>query len=323
MSDALKKYPPVIAKTRFTVCRSILREFKKNSFLYFMCFPGILFFFLLNYIPMGGIVVAFKEFIPREGLWGSPWIGTTNFDYLVKNQNIMRVIKNTLTLNIVFIVSGVIVSVVLALMLNEVKCSGFRKFSQSILILPHFVSFMVVSLLVYALFSTRTGVVNNTLIILGIAPFPWYGNAKPWPFILLGVSLWKGAGWGSIIYLATLAGINPELYEAVDIDGGNKLQKIRYISLPHLKHIVTVLMLLAIGGVLNSDFGLFYGIIGDNALLLPTTDVLDTFVYRSLRIMGDIGMSSAAGFSKSIIGFFLVLFANLMARRYSSDGALF
>lgn len=316
-------YPPVLDKRRVRLLRQVGDELSRNRILYAMAIPGILFVVLFAYLPMVGMIVAFKDFSPRLGIFGSPWIGLKNFDFIIRSQTIGRVIRNTLVLNFTFLIVGKIAAVALALSLNEVQSRWFKKVTQSVLILPHFISFMVVSLLVYSLFSTNYGVVNHALSGMGLETVSWYSNPTPWPFILLGTSLWKGVGWGSIIFLAVLSGINPELYEAIEIDGGNRWHKTRYISIPHLLPVITILLLLDLGHVLNSDFGLFYGIIGDNALLFSTTDVLDTWVFRALRVMGDVGMSSAAGFFKSVVGFLMVLGTNAIARRHQEEGALF
>lgn len=288
-----------------------------------MVLPGVVFFVLFNYLPMAGIQVAFRHFNFREGLFGSPWVGLENFRFFLTNPRVGRVVWNTFFLNLSFIVVHTILQISGALMLNELRSKWFRKVTQSLTFLPYFVSWIIVSVFVYNLLNYDYGALNRLIEGLGLESVAFYNSPQLWPLILILVDSWKWIGFGSIIYLAALSGINPEYYEAAIIDGARKMQQIRFVTLPLLLPTVLILSLLALGRVLNADFGMFYGIIGDNSVLFPTTDVVDTFVFRSLRVLGDIGMASAVGFLQSIVGFLMVLASNLMVRRLHPEGALF
>lgn len=303
--------------------QGFFRELKTNAPLYVMVLPGVVFFVLFNYLPMAGIQVAFRHFNFREGLFGSPWVGLENFRFFLTNPRVGRVVWNTFFLNLSFIVVHTILQISGALMLNELRSKWFRKVTQSLTFLPYFVSWIIVSVFVYNLLNYDYGALNRLIEGLGLESVAFYNSPQLWPLILILVDSWKWIGFGSIIYLAALSGINPEYYEAAIIDGARKMQQIRFVTLPLLLPTVLILSLLALGRVLNADFGMFYGIIGDNSVLFPTTDVVDTFVFRSLRVLGDIGMASAVGFLQSIVGFLMVLASNLMVRRLHPEGALF
>jgi putative aldouronate transport system permease protein len=298
-------------------------ELKKNRVLYLMAVPGILAFLAFNYLPMFGLIVAFKEYNFRDGLFGSPWIGLENFRFFVGSPKILQVIRNTVVLNISFIAIHTVMQVGSALMLNEVSGKWFKKSVQSLMFLPYFVSWIIVSVFVYNIFSYEYGVLNGFLDRIGAEKVNFYAMSGAWPFLLMLVDSWKWVGYGAVIYLAALAGIDDAYYEAARIDGASRWQCIRHISIPLIMPVILILTLLAIGRILNADFGMFYGIIGDNSILFKYTDVIETFVYRSLRQLGDVGMASAVGFVQSIIGFGLVVGSNTLVRRYRSEGALF
>ncbi len=303
--------------------KKIVNELRKNAPLYLMVLPGVVLFILFNYLPMAGIQVAFRHFNFREGLFRSEWVGLENFKFFLTSPRVVRVVWNTLFLNISFIVVHTALQITGALLLSELRSKWYKRLMQSLTFLPYFVSWIIVSVFVYNLLNYDYGALNRLLVTLGFERVAFYSQPELWPVILILVDSWKWIGFGIIIYLATLSGISPEYYEAATIDGASRLQQIRHITLPLLLPTVSILSLLALGKVLNADFGMFYGIIGDNSVLFPTTDVVDTFVFRALRVLGDIGMASAVGFLQSIVGFFMVLGSNLAVRRLHPEGALF
>jgi len=298
-------------------------EIKKNKVLYLLTLPGILFYLVFHYIPMVGIVIAFQEFNPAKGIFGSKFVGLRNIQFVIESGDMARIVFNTLYLNILFIASGLIFAIGIALFLNEIGNMIYKKVAQSIVILPHFLSWTVVAMFVLAFFSDESGLVNRTLQSLNLPTIPFYMDPAPWPLILVILRIWKGAGWGSIIYLATIAGIDPEIYEAAKIDGANRWQCMLRITLPELKSPAVLLTLLGLGGIFHGDFGMIYAIIGDNSMLFPTTDVIDTYVFRALRTLGDMGMSAAVGLFQSIVGFILVILVNAIARKLTPESAIF
>lgn len=310
--DFLKKFP-----------RELYKEFRKRKVLYLMMLPGILCFLVFNYLPLSGIVVAFKSFNFKEGIFGSPWAGFENFKFFINSSSAWRAAKNTLLLNSSFILVHTTLQISLALLISEIKNVRYKKISQSITFLPFLISWIVISVFSYNLFNYEFGSINTFLKSIGYEPMNITNNPSIWPYLLIIIDSWKWVGFGIIIYLAALTGINQEYYEAATIDGAGKWMQIFYISIPLIMPTVTIITLLDIGRILSTDFGMFYGIIGDNSALFSTTDVIDTYVYRSLRKLGDIGMASAVGFLQSVVGFILVMISNLVVRRYQEDGALF
>lgn len=302
--------------------KSFLREILKNKFLYAMTLPGIVFFIIFSYVPMAGIVIAFQNFNYTEGITGSKFVGLKNFEFLLMSKDVKSAIFNTLFLNILFIISGTIMAVFLAILFVEAKNKTFKRITQSISILPNFMSWTVIALFIDALINTNGGILYNFLKGLGIN-IQFYQNPKVWPLMLVIMKIWQGAGFGSIVYIATATGFDPGIYEAASIDGANRLQRILKITVPMLKPTIVLLTLFSVGKIFYGDFGMIYAVVGDNPLLYPTTDVIDTFVYRALRTLGDVGMSSAAGLLQSLLGFILVLGANKLAKKIEPDSAIF
>lgn len=302
-----------------------LKEMKKNGAVYLMFLPAGIFLILFNYLPLGGLVIAFKDFNFSKGIWGSRWMSPIleNFRFLFSSQAALRSFVNTLFLNSLFIISGVVCEVGLALLLNEIHGKFFKKFTQSLTLLPYFVSWVVVGVFTYNLFSTDNGLINHFLTGIGLEKVSWYSRAEWWPAILTIVNRWKGTGYGAIIYFAAMSGIDSTYYEAAEIDRAGKWQQIRYITIPLLMPTIIVMTLLNVGKIMNADFGMFFAIVGDAPRLFSTTDVIDTFVYRSLRQTGDIGMASAAGFVQSVISFLLVVVSNRLAKRYDENSVIF
>lgn len=290
-----------------------------------MTLPAVVLLLIFSYFPLIGLIIAFKDFKFDTGIWGSEWVKPfyNNFNFLFTSDSAFRAIRNTLFLNALFIFSGVIIEVGLALLINEITSSRYKKLVQSFTFLPYFVSWIVVGVFSYNFFSYDTGSVNNLLKIFGAEKIDWYAQVGLWPLLLLIFNRWKNSGYGAVVYLATLAGIDTSYYEAAQIDGASKWQQVRHISIPLLMPTVIILTLLQIGRIMNADFGMFWSLVGDASQLYPSTDVIDTFVYRNLRVLGDIGMASATGFVQSMISFVLVMGSNLLVRKYDKDSAIF
>ncbi|MBB6675272.1 ABC transporter permease [Cohnella nanjingensis] len=303
----------------------VLRELNRNRTLLLMFLPVATLLLLFNYLPLAGLVIAFKNFDFSKGIFGSDWMHPllNNFDYLFSSSVAFRAIRNTILLNALFIAVGLAFEVGLALLLNEMRNKYFKRVTQSLTFLPFFISWIVVGVFTYNLLNFESGAVNRLLVSLGFEAVDFYSLPGLWPLILTLAIRWKVTGYGTIIYLAALTSVDNSYYEAASIDGATRWQQIRYISLPMLKPTVMILTLLAIGRIMNADFGMFYAMVGDASLLFPTTDVIDTLVYRSLRKSGDIGMASAAGFVQSVVAFALVLGSNYMARKFDRDSAIF
>jgi putative aldouronate transport system permease protein len=286
--------------------------------------PGLVYLLVNNYVPMLGIVIAFKNIDFAKGILRSPWAGLKNFEFLFKTSDAFIMIRNTLLYNLVFIVVGTVCAILIAVLMHEVARHAFSKVMQAGLILPNLISMVVVSYIVYAFLSTDRGFVNESILApLGKEPINWYAEGKYWPFILVLVQIWKTAGFSSIVYMAAIAGMDPALYEAARIDGAGKLKQVFGITLPQLRPTVAIMALFAIGRIFSSDFGLFYQVPMNSGALYGATQTIDTYVYRALIQLGDIGMSSAAGVFQSIVGFALVLGANFLVRRVDPDSALF
>ncbi len=293
-------------------------------YIYLMLLPGVLFLLVMNYLPMFGALIAFKEIDYALGIIGSPWVGLRNFEFLFATRDAWVAIRNTLSYNAVFIVTGPIVAVALSIMLNELRNKRGAKVYQTLLIMPHFISFVVVSYLVFAFLATSTGYMNTRILpMFGIERVRWYLEPARWPVILFLVNGWKSWGFGTVIYLASMAGFDPQLYEAATIDGASRWAQIWKITIPLLLPMIMLLFILSLGRIFNADFGLFFQVPRAAGPLIPTTQVLDTFVYRALISLGDIGMSSAAAFLQSVVGFVTILSVNLIVRRLKPEWSIF
>ncbi|WP_238327868.1 ABC transporter permease [Paenibacillus gorillae] len=280
---------------------------------------------LFNYFPMAGIIIAFKDFNLSNGIFASPWMHPIyeNFRFFFTSDNWLSVTRNTILLNLMFIFVGTVVNVGIAILFNEIRSTWFKRTAQSLTLLPYFISWIVVGVFAYNFLSYEHGMLSELLVKFGFDKIDWYSNPNAWPFIILIIFIWKGVGYNSIIYLATLTGIDHTLYESARIDGATKMQQIWFITIPLLRPTIIVLTLLAIGHIMNSDFGMFYSLVGDSAQLYSTVDVIDTFVFRSLKGSGDMGMAAAASFYQSVLAFVLVYVSNRVARKYESDSTLF
>lgn len=310
---------------------------KKKGFLYqlrtqwplfLMLAPGAIMLIINNYIPMFGIIIAFKRYRFHgnffTSLLKSEWVGLKNFEFFIKTPYAVQMTRNTLLYNAVFIILGLIVPVFCAIALTELRNKKLSKFYQSIVFLPYFLSWIVVSYLAYSMLAVEAGFINKSVLTqLGIAPIEWYSEAKYWPFILVFFQLWKYTGYNIVVYLAAITGIDTEFYEAASIDGATKWQQIRHITIPMLQTLMIILTLLAVGRIFNADFGLFYNVPRNQGVLQTATQVIDTYVYSALRNTNNIGMASAAGTYQAIVGCITVFSANLIVRRIDKESALF
>ncbi len=291
--------------------------------IYIMALPGLIYLFINNYMPMPGIILAFKNYKAKDGIYGSKWAGFKNFKYLFSTQDAFVITRNTICYNLVFIVVNLIAAVAVAIILSELVGKQ-KKFYQSVILLPYLLSAVIISYLVFAFLSPENGFVNNSILKpLGKEGISWYQEKKYWPFILVFVNLWKGIGYNCIIYLSTIIGFDRGLYEAASIDGATKWQQITKITLPLLRPTIIMLTMMAVGRIFYSDFGLFYQVPQNSGALYSVTNTIDTYVYRGLLELGDITMSAAAGVYQSLVGFVLVLTANLAVRKFDPDSALF
>ena len=297
---------------------------RHNIPLYLMFLPGAIYLLINNYIPMAGLVIAFKQVNWNKGILKSPWVGFSNFEYLFKTKEAWNITRNTLGYNIVFIILGTVIAIAVAILLNEITSMVLKKTYQTVILLPYLISMVVVSYLVYAMLSSENGFVNLSILRpLGKQEISWYTESKYWPAILIIIYIWKTFGYNCILYYATLVGIDRGYYEAAVIDGANRWQQVVHITLPALKPTIITLTLMAIGRIFYSDFGLFYQVPMNSGPLLDVTNTIDTYVYRGLMSLNNISMASAAGVYQSLIGFLLVLAANFIVKKSSSENALF
>ncbi len=306
-------------KTKLTMDR--MRQYIP---LYFMMLPGLVYLFINNYIPMAGIVVAFKKYNVKDGIFGSPWAGLANFQFLFSTNDAQIIVRNTLLYNIAFIVVNNIVGIFLAIIICDVLNKRLKKIYQSAILLPFLISIVVVSYIVFAFLSHENGMFNNSILpAIGASPIQWYNDPRWWPLILIITNCWKGVGYGTLIYIAGIAGIDNSLYEAADLDGASKWQQIKNITLPCLVPSIVILLLMSIGRIFYSDFGLFYQVPQNSGSLFSVTNTIDTYVYRALISAGGIGRSAAAGVFQSVVGFILVLTSNAVVNRFNPENAIF
>lgn len=297
---------------------------RKTLPLLLLAAPGLLYFLINNYLPMAGIFIAFKDVNYAKGIFGSDWVGFDNFKFLFQTSDAWIMTRNTLLYNLAFIVLGTMLSIAIAILMSELLKSVWSKLFQSGLVLPNLISMVVLSYIVFAFLNADSGFINNSILKpLGIPEINWYSEAKYWPYLLVFIQLWKTAGYGSIVYIAFISGIDKSIYEAAKIDGAGKLKQIRMITLPLLKPTIIILTLMSIGRIFNSDFGLFYQVPMNAGALYSTTQTIDTYVYRALMQVNDIGMSAAAGLYQSIVGFVLVMVANAIVKKVNPENALF
>lgn len=305
-----------------------MKKVIENKSLLVMLLPGFIWLVIFCYLPMFGVVIAFKDFriSPNgffESLRLSEWIGWDNFRFLFASQDAWVITRNTILYNVVGICLSTFCTVLLAIILSQMANKRLIKRLQTAMIFPNFLSWVVISYFVYAFLSTDKGLVNSILSNFGIDAVNWYSEPKYWPFIIVFTSLWKGVGYGSIIYYASIMGIDSNYYEAALVDGATKWQQIKHVTLPHLRSIVVIMLILSVGSIFRADFGLFYQLPRNSGALYDVTNVLDTYVYRGLMNNGDIGMSTAAGLYQSSVGFVLILITNKIVNKLDPSSALF
>lgn len=307
-----------------TLKRGRLSGYKRFWPLYVMMVPSILYLIINNYIPMAGLVIAFKRVNFQVGIISSPWIGFDNFKFLFSGPDAMLITRNTILYNLCFLVIGPAIAISVSILLDELRWKFGKHVYQTVILMPYLISIVVISYLVNAFLNTNSGFINNSILgPAGLAPISWYSEASYWPVILVIVNVWKGFGYSSIIYYSTVVSIDRELYEAASIDGASRWKQILNITLPGIKTTFITLTLLGVGRIFYSDFGLFYQVPMNSGALVNVTNTIDTYVYRGLTTTPNIGMTAAAGFYQSIVGFLLVLAANLLVNKVSKDDALF
>lgn len=302
---------------------NFLKDIRKNWMMWLMILPGLVWVIIFCYVPMVGIVMAFQKLDLNKGPFTSPFVGLKNFEFLFASSDAWLITRNTVLYHIAFTVTSLICSIALAVIIHELTNRAFSKVTQTIIIMPHFLSIVVVATIVFAFLSPTSGYVNKVLGGFGIAPVNWYNLKGVWPPLLVFLNLWKNVGYSSIIYVAVLSGISEEYYEAALIDGATKLQQFRYITLPQLRFIVAINLIKSMGGMLKSGLGWFYNVPRDSGALYPVTQTLDTYIYRGLQNMGNLGMTTAVGVYQSVVGMLLVLLANAIVNKIDSDAALF
>lgn len=300
-----------------------IKKMKRFLPIYLMMIPGFLYLIINNYIPMFGIIVAFKNYNYSLGIFGSKWNGLKNFKFLFKTKDAFTITRNTLVYNAVFIILGNSLGILIAILLNEIRSKMAKKTYQTIILLPFLLSIVIVSYIVYGIFSTEFGIANHMLTSLGKDRISWYSTPKYWPFILTFINLWKNMGYNTVLYYATLIGIDVSYYEAAVVDGASRWQIIRYITIPSLIPTITIMVLMAISRIFYSDFGLFYQVPLNSGPLIDVTNTIDTYVYRGLRENSNIGMSAAAGLYQSVVGFIMVIAANTLVKRMGNGNELF
>lgn len=305
-----------------------LTKVRTNKELLILSMPGFIWFLLFAYLPLFGILVAFKKFRLSGknffvSLFTSEWVGFENFKFLFSSGDAVIIVRNTILYNLVFIILGVVLPVIIAMLLNELRNKGMVKIYQSSMFLPYFLSWVVVSYCLFAFLNPEKGYFNALLQQFGREGISWYTEKKYWPFIIIFMSQWKGVGYNTVVYLASICGIDKTYYEAAVLDGASKWQQMKYITVPLLKPVITILLIMAVGGIFKADFGLFYQLPKNSGPLYPVTNVLDTYIFRALKTNGEIGMSSAAALFQSTVGFVLIMLANKIVSKIDNENALF
>lgn len=304
--------------------KSITRHLQKYHQLWILTLPGILIQLLFAYIPMTGLVIIFKNYNFKDGIFGSPWVGFKNFEFFFSNfDKAWRATQNTIILNMCYTIFGTVAAVALAIMFNEVRHKKYLKVTQSLSIMPYFLSWVVAGGILRALLNYDSGSINNLLVSIGLERIDFYNDPRPWRIILTLCDIWKGAGYSAIIYFSTISGFDTSLYESAEVDGASLWQKIRFITLPLLKPTIIILFLLSIGKILSGNLTMMMSLTNLTPMLLKTTDIIDTYVYRSVIGMGDFVMGSAVGLYQSVFGFILVIFSNWLVGRFDKDYQLF
>ncbi len=321
MPTSVMKKPAAAEST--TRPKRFLNRFRHSRMLLFMCLPAIFYFVIFAYAPMPGAYIAFTNFNYRDGIFGSPFVGMKNFEFLIKSGQLWLLTRNTVLYNLAFILIGNVLQIGLAIMLNEIRSKYFKKVSQAIMFLPYFISVVLIGVIAFNLLNYDTGYVNAVIVAAGGDPIKIYSMAGIWPFIIIMAHIWQSTGYGSIIYFAAIMGIDNSLFEAAAIDGANAWKRIRYIILPSLKPTFIILLMFSLGGIMRGNFGLFWNLVGNNAALFKTTDIIETSVYRMIVSQNNFTSSTAVGLYQSLFGFALIMIVNWIVRRINEDYALF
>lgn len=303
--------------------RTFVQDLRKNRVYLCLLIPAIAYVLIFSYTPMVGVIMAFKRYNFAQGLFDSPWVGLNNFKFLVSSNKLWPLTRNTLLYNIAFIVVGIVMEVGFAVIINEMRCKWFKKIFQSFIFLPYFISWVIASAVVQTLLDYDSGLISRTVKSLGLPMVNVYVNAAPWPFLLVFFRMWKGVGYGSIVYLSAISGIDAEMYEAAEIDGANSWQKMFKITLPNLVPTMVIMFLLACGQIFRGDFGMFYQLIGNNGVLLEVGDILDLYIYRAMAGNANLGYGAAAGLYQSVLCFATILLANFIVKKVQPDYTLF
>lgn len=301
-----------------------MKDFLRNTWKHrahvVMALPAFLILFFIMYVPMAGLIMAFKNFDYTLGIWKSPWNGLENFKFLLASKaTFVTMTRNTLIYYVIFTALGTVLNVTLAIAIDQFVFKKVAKTMQTLMIIPVFISYAAVQFIVYAFISTDTGMINHALE----TPIRFYSTASWWPLILTIVKIWNSVGYGSVLYMSVLAGIDTELYEAAEIDGANKWQQIRHITIPSLIPMITVMLLLSVGSIMKSDTGLFYQVTRNSGVLYPTTQVIDSYVLNAIFKNSNFGFTAATSFFQSVVGLLMMLFANGMVRKIAPENALF
>ncbi|MDF2802285.1 MAG: sugar transporter permease [Anaerocolumna sp.] len=303
--------------------KNFFREVSRKRVLFLMILPVIVYFIVFAYIPMPGAYIAFVDYSIGKGIFGSDFVGLKNFEFLAKTGDLWRITKNTLLYNVAFLALCNLFQVAFAIMISELGSKWFKKISQSVILLPYFISMVIVGFFAYNLFNFDHGFINTLLVNIGFDKHDFYSDQGIWKYIIVFFKIWNQTGYGMIIYLATITGISAEIYEAAALDGASPVQKIKYLTIPLLKSTVVLLFLFGLGGILKGSFDLFYNLIGNNSVLFAQTDIIDTFVFRSLVGQFNFSQGAAVGFYQSIFGLVLVLLVNAVVKKIEPDSALF
>jgi len=302
--------------------KPLWKRILKQKTLWLMLMPALVYIIIFAYIPMGGIGIAFRKYNYRDGIFRSPWVGLDNFQYMIISRKLWPLTRNTILYNVAFIFFGVIFEVGTAIFFSEIRNKTFKKVAQTITFLPYFISWVVVATVMLNIFGEK-GVLNRVLNSIGQDSYNLYRQTGAWPVVLVSLKMWKHTGYGTVIYMAAIAGISMEMFEAAKIDGANIWQRIRYVTLPTLKPTIMIMVLLGVSQIFRGDFGMFYQLVGSNQMLLETTDIIDTFVYRSLITSSNIGMSAAAGLYQSVLCFVTIVTFNTIIKKIEPDYTLF
>ena len=303
--------------------KGFLKKLFKYRVYLLMLAPAVIYTLIFSYYPMTGIVMAFKKYNYAGGIWGSPWNGLDNFAFFFKSGQAGTVTRNTVLYNLAFIAIGTFTQVAVAVFLAEIRGKRFRKATQSMMFLPYFISWVIVGVMAFNIFSSDYGFINRLITMFGGEKISFYTTPQYWPFILIFFNVWKGVGYGSVMYLAAIMGIDTSVYEAAAIDGANVFQRIFKVTIPMIMPTMVILLLMSVGGIFKGNFDLFYNLVGNNGLLYNYTDVIDTLAMRALISSNDFGMSAAIGLFQSVLCFVTVTIVNKLVSMYDKDYALF